>query len=149
MTLVVKLLSEHGCVPVRATPGAAGYDLFSAYDYVIEPKSRMLCATDIALAIPRGHYGRVGMICLIAAPRSGLALKNFIDIGAGVIDCDYRGPVGVLVFNFSDVSFKITKGDRIAQLILERISTPRVEVRQELPPTERGSGGFGSTGVSE
>jgi dUTP pyrophosphatase len=101
----------------------------------------MLCGTDIAVAIPEGHYGRV-------APRSGLALKNFIDVGAGVIDADYRGPIGVLIFNFGDVSFKIGRGDRIAQLILERISTPYVEVVQELPETERGSGGFGSTGVA-
>jgi dUTP pyrophosphatase len=80
------------------------------------------------------------------APRSGLALKNFIDVGAGVIDCDYRGAVGVLLFNFSDEPFKVRTGDRIAQLIIERISTPEVVIVDELPSTGRGAGGFGSTG---
>lgn len=80
------------------------------------------------------------------APRSGLALKNFIDVGAGVIDSDYRGPLGVLLFNFSDEPFQVRIGDRIAQLIIERISTPEVAIVDELPTTDRGAGGFGSTG---
>lgn len=82
------------------------------------------------------------------APRSGLAWKNSIDVGAGVIDVDYRGPVGVILFNHSDEEFKIARGDRIAQLILERISTPEVVEVEDLDETERNAGGFGSTGVS-
>ena len=82
------------------------------------------------------------------APRSGLAWKNSIDVGAGVIDYDYRGNVGVILFNLGDVDFEVKKGDRIAQLILEKISmAPAIEV-DELAATERGAGGFGSTGVS-
>ena len=97
--------------------------------------------TGIAIACPTGTYGRV-------APRSGLAVKKFIDTGAGVIDADYRGEVGVVLFNFSDQDFSVKVGDRIAQLVLEKICmVPAIEV-ETLSDTERGSGGFGSTGVS-
>jgi hypothetical protein len=84
----------------------------------------------------------------IIAPRSGLAWKHFIDVGAGVIDFDYRGPVGVVLYNHSDVPFEIKRGDRIAQMILERISMAGAQEVQELTETSRGEGGFGSTGVS-
>lgn len=97
--------------------------------------------TDIQIEVPEGHYGRV-------APRSGLAWKNSIDVGAGVIDEDYRGNVGVILFNFSDVNFEIKKGDRIAQLICERISYPTVVEVDTLSETARGEGGFGSTGTN-
>jgi dUTP pyrophosphatase len=93
------------------------------------------------MIIPHGHYGRV-------APRSGLAWKKSIDVGAGVIDEDYRGNVGVILFNFGDEDFVIKQGDRVAQLILEKISTPEVEEVDELPETSRGDGGFGSTGIN-
>jgi len=90
--------------------------------------------------IPEGCYGRI-------APRSGLASKNFIDVGAGVIDCDYRGNVGVLLFNFSEEQFIVNKGDRIAQLICEKIEYPELEQVDELDITERNTAGFGSTGI--
>jgi dUTP pyrophosphatase len=80
------------------------------------------------------------------APRSGLAAKHSIDTGAGVIDADYRGPVKVILFNFSETDFKISPGDRIAQLVLERIINPDVVVVEKLSETVRGIGGFGSTG---
>ncbi len=85
---------------------------------------------------------------LLVAPRSGLAHKHSIDVGAGVIDYDYRGNVGVILFNFSDKDFQISPGDRIAQLILERISMASVVEVADLDDTTRGAGGFGSTGVS-
>jgi dUTP pyrophosphatase len=81
------------------------------------------------------------------APRSGLASKHFIDTGAGVIDADYRGQVKVLLFNHNESDFEIKEGDRIAQLVLERIYTPEVVVVEELEESVRGAGGFGSTGV--
>lgn len=80
------------------------------------------------------------------APRSGLASKNFIDTGAGVIDADYRGEVKVLLFNHSEVDFEVKKGDRIAQLVLERIYTPEIVEVDNLEESVRGAGGFGSTG---
>ena len=138
--LRVKKLNENGRAPERASAFAAGYDISSAIDIIVPAKGKALVSTGISLAIPDGHYGRV-------APRSSLAVKNFIDVGAGVIDCDYRGPLGVVLFNFGDEEFVVKKGDRIAQLIITPIATPRVEVVEELDVTERGQGGFGSTGL--
>jgi dUTP pyrophosphatase len=91
--------------------------------------------------IPSEYYGRI-------APRSSLAWKNHIDVGAGVIDEDYRGPIGVVLFNHSSEEFKITQGDRIAQLIITKIITPDVIVVEDLDDTVRGIGGFGSTGTN-
>ena len=82
------------------------------------------------------------------APRSGLAAKNFIDTGAGVIDADYRGQVKVLLFNHNDTDFPVAEGDRVAQLIVERIVTPEVQEVAELEESVRGAGGFGSTGTN-
>ncbi len=98
--------------------------------------------TDLSLAIPPGTYGRI-------APRSGLALKHAIGVGAGVIDADYTGPIGVILFNHGQNDFTIKIGDRIAQLILEQILTPPVVQVKDIQHTERGSQGFGSTGVSK
>lgn len=80
------------------------------------------------------------------APRSGLASKNFIDTGAGVIDADYRGQVKVLLFNHAETDYEVKEGDRIAQLVLERIYTPEVAEVEDLEESVRGAGGFGSTG---
>ncbi|GFY57760.1 deoxyuridine 5'-triphosphate nucleotidohydrolase, partial [Trichonephila inaurata madagascariensis] len=120
---------------------AAGYDLYSAYDYVVPAQGKVLAMTDIQVQVPPGHYGRV-------APRSGLAVKNFIDVGAGVVDEDYRGNLGVVLFNFGSEPFKVMKGDRIAQFICEKISYPELEEVENLDDTERGKGGFGSTGTN-
>ena len=98
--------------------------------------------TGISVAIPEGCYGRI-------APRSGLAVKRFIDVGAGVIDADYRGGIGVVLFNHSGEDFVVKPGDRIAQLLLEKIETPTVKEAEELPDTKRGTDGFGSTGVGD
>nr|XP_021486967.1 deoxyuridine 5'-triphosphate nucleotidohydrolase, mitochondrial [Meriones unguiculatus] len=132
-------LSEHATAPTRGSARAAGYDLYSAYDYTIPPMEKAIVKTDIQIAVPSGCYGRV-------APRSGLAVKHFIDVGAGVIDEDYRGNVGVVLFNFGKEKFEVKKGDRVAQLICERIFYPDLEEVQALDDTERGTGGFGSTG---
>ena len=133
-------LSENAYTPTRGSKQAAGFDLYSAYDYEIEPLGKVLAKTDIQIALPDLCYGRV-------APRSGLAHKHFIDVGAGVIDQDYRGNVGVVLFNLNkDTAFKVNKGDRIAQLILERIYIPDLQELKSLDDTERGEGGFGSTG---
>lgn len=137
--LQVKKLVPEAQLPKRGSEHAAGYDLTSAVDCTIPPRSKALIKTGLSLAIPSGHYGRV-------APRSGLAAKHFIDVGAGVIDCDYRGELQVLLFNFNDSAFEVKVGDRIAQLLLEQISTPEVVQVEELSETVRGAGGFGSTG---
>ncbi|XP_051919696.1 deoxyuridine 5'-triphosphate nucleotidohydrolase, mitochondrial isoform X1 [Hippocampus zosterae] len=132
-------LSEHATTPTRGSTKAAGYDLYSAYDYSIDPMDKAVVKTDIQIAVPHGCYGRV-------APRSGLAAKHFIDVGAGVVDEDYRGNVGVVLFNFGKEQFKVKKGDRVAQLVCERIVYPELVEQEKLDDTERGAGGFGSTG---
>jgi dUTP pyrophosphatase len=139
--LKVKKLSSNAQIPVRASEKAAGYDLFAAYQVEIPKRGKALVGTDIAIAIPPGHYGRI-------APRSSLASKFGLDVGAGVIDEDYRGHVMVLLFNHSDKDYTVQKGERIAQLLLERISTPPIVEVEELDTTQRGSGGFGSTGTN-
>ncbi|GFR52482.1 hypothetical protein Agub_g15052 [Astrephomene gubernaculifera] len=139
--LLVKKLSDKATLPKRGSAGAAGYDLASAEEKVVPARGKALIKTDIAIRVPKGTYGRV-------APRSGLASKNFIDTGAGVIDEDYRGNVGVLLFNHSDEDFQVKVGDRVAQLVLERIAVPDVAEVEELDSTERGANGYGSTGVA-
>ncbi|KAI1849240.1 hypothetical protein JX266_005201 [Neoarthrinium moseri] len=139
--LLIKKLSDKARMPTRGSAFAAGYDMYAAQDTVIPSRGKALVETDIAIAVPAGTYGRV-------APRSGLASKNFIDTGAGVIDADYRGPVKVLLFNHGEADFKVAEGDRVAQLIIERIYTPEVVEVAELEASVRGAGGFGSTGTN-
>ncbi|KAI1660176.1 dUTPase-like protein [Daldinia decipiens] len=139
--LLIKKLSPAAKLPTRGSPFSAGYDLYAAHPTTIPSRGKALVDTDIAIAVPAGTYGRI-------APRSGLAAKHFIDTGAGVIDADYRGQVKVLLFNHSDADFAVAEGDRVAQLVVERIYTPEVLEVQELEESVRGAGGFGSTGTN-
>ncbi|KAK8963082.1 Deoxyuridine 5'-triphosphate nucleotidohydrolase [Platanthera guangdongensis] len=138
--LKVKKLSAQAILPTRASRLSAGYDLSSAIEAKIAARSKALIPTDLSIAIPEGTYARI-------APRSGLAWKHSIDVGAGVIDADYRGPISVVLFNHSDADFAVMPGDRIAQMIIEKIMLPEVVEIVDLDSTVRGSGGFGSTGV--
>ena len=140
--LRVKLLSPKATLPVKGTTLAAGYNLSSAQQLIIPVNGRALVQTDISLNVPKGTYGRI-------APRSGLAVKHGITTGAGVIDADYTGPIGIVLFNHGDQDFQIKEGDRIAQLILEQIANKPVIQVQELTQTTRGSKGFGSTGSQQ
>lgn len=119
MELQVKLLSQNGRLPVRATPQSAGYDLFAAADLIVPGHGMMKIPTGISIAFPLGYYGRI-------SARSGLALRHQINVGAGVIDADYRGEIGVILFNHSPNDFKVSCGDRITQLFLEAIINPEV-----------------------
>ena len=140
MPLGVKKLCYDACLPTRGSDGAVGYDLYSSEAATVPCQAgRALVGTGIALSIPDGLYGRV-------APRSGLAVKHCINVGAGVIDPDYTGEIKVVLFNHGEKDFEIKKGDRIAQLVLERCETPPIEEISIVEDTERGSGGFGSTG---
>uniref|UniRef100_A0A8C9Q9A2 Deoxyuridine 5'-triphosphate nucleotidohydrolase n=1 Tax=Spermophilus dauricus TaxID=99837 RepID=A0A8C9Q9A2_SPEDA len=125
-------MQKHTIALTPRSARAARYDLYSAYDYIIPPMEKALVKTDVQIALPSGCYGRV-------APCPGLAAKHFIDVRAGVIDKNYRGNVGVVLFNFGKEKFEVKKGDQIAQLICEEIFYPDKD-------TERDSGGFGSTG---
>lgn len=133
--LKFKRLSNNARKPTKSSEKAAGFDLYSAYDYKVDARGKELVKTDLAFEIPDGCYGRI-------APRSGLAWKYFIDVGAGVIDADFRGNLAVVVFNFGHHPFNIKAGDKIAQLICERIAYP--ELKEELDSLgETGRGGKG------
>lgn len=140
-SLRVFLRSENATLPTRGSVLSAGYDIYSSEEAVIPAQGQGLVGTDISVAVPIGTYGRV-------APRSGLAVKNGISTGAGVIDADYRGEVKVVLFNHAQKDFTIQKGDRIAQLVLEKIVMAEIKqiTAEELDITARGEGGFGSTG---
>lgn len=140
MSLGVKKLCYDAIVPTRGSDGAVGYDLYSSEDAIVPNQAgRALVGTGITVVLPTGVYGRV-------APRSGLAVKHCINVGAGVIDPDYTGEIKVVLFNHGSNDFEVKKGDRIAQLVLERCETPPIEEINIVEDTERGSGGFGSTG---
>lgn len=141
LPILFKKLSENTKIPERKSEYAAGYDLFAAEDFTLAPQTSYAVATNLAVAIPVGYYGRV-------APRSGLAFKNGIDVFGGVIDPDYRGDIKVILYNSKQFdSFKISKGDRIAQLVIEKYHDVSWRETNELPETERGKGGLGSTGT--
>ncbi|MGB8601169.1 MAG: dUTP diphosphatase [Rhizomicrobium sp.] len=128
-------------LPAYATSGSAGLDLLSTEECVIAPGKRALVATGIAIALPAGLEAQV-------RPRSGLAIKSGITVlnAPGTIDCDYRGEVKVALINHSDTAFAISRGMKIAQLVVARYE--RVEWDETaLPSSERGTGGFGSTGL--
>lgn len=139
MSLKVRRLTDLAFVPKRGTVFSAGLDLFSPVDCVVMPGERMLVKLDICIELDNGTFGHI-------LPRSSLSLKNGIHIGAGVIDSDYRGNVGVLLFNLSNEPFKISRGDRIAQLVVKKYEIVEPEEVFESSETERGTGGFGSTG---
>ena len=110
MALRVKKITPNAIMPKRGSPLSAGVDLSAAYDAVVPAGGKALIKTDLAVATPTNCYARI-------APRSGLALKKFIDVGAGVVDADYRGNVGVILFNHGPEDFPVARGDRIAQLL--------------------------------
>ena len=137
-SLQVKRLIPDAILPIRATEGSVGYDLFASEDLLIT--DRACISTGLSMIIPDGHYGRI-------APRSGLTVKFGLQVGAGVIDPDYRGEVKVVLFNHGKEAFQVKKGDKIAQLILEKVSVVNVVEVKELNETQRGEGGFGSSGM--
>jgi len=141
ISIPIKKLSDKAVIPTQGTSEAAGYDLYAAEDNVVYSMSRTLVKTNISIAIPEGYYGRI-------APRSGLAFKNGIDILAGVIDSDYRGDIGVVLFNTStNTEFKVKAGDRIAQIIIEKCHNVHWDIENDLSNSDRQNAGFGSTGV--
>lgn len=138
--LKVKTLSETAKLPTRGSTHAAGYDMYASATVTIPAGGRALVSTGLSIAVPVDCYARI-------APRSGLAVKNGIQTGAGVVDSDYRGEVRVLLFNQGEEDFEVNVGDRIAQMVLERVYTPVVQQTDDLEESVRGAGGFGSTGA--
>lgn len=128
-----------GHLPEYATVGAAGADLRASGHVEIPPGGRAAVPTGLRVQIPPGHVGLVW-------PRSGLAVRHGIDTLAGVIDSDYRGEVRVVLVNHGPEPFSIAPGERVAQLLLQRVERADFVAAPELEETERGGGGFGSTG---
>ena len=128
-------------LPARATPHAAGYDVRAAADVELAAGQIALVPTGLVMELPEGIECQV-------RPRSGLALKHGITLpnSPGTIDPDYRGELGIIVQNLGRESFKVARGDRIAQLVFARFEMPAIEEALGLADTARGSGGFGSTG---
>lgn len=139
---IVKVnLCKNAILPSKGSPGAAGFDLCALVENekVIEPGDRKLIDTGVRISLPSCCYARI-------APRSGLAVAG-IDIAAGVVDSDYTGCIKVLVVNNSKKMFTVKQGDRIAQMIIEKIINPIFIETDVLDSTNRGDKGFGSTGI--
>jgi dUTP pyrophosphatase len=137
--LQIVLLNEKAKVPTRAYEWDAGLDLYSTQNIILPPMERIPVKTGISMAIPQGFYGRV-------APRSGLAVKKGLDVMAGVVDSSYRNEITVVLINLGKDIVEINEGDKIAQMVIERCYSPNIMVVSELEDTDRGQGGFGSTG---
>ena len=129
-------------LPVHARPGDAGLDLRAAEGARLEPGERRLVPTGLAVAIPPGHAGLV-------LPRSGLAMQNGVTVlnAPGLIDSGYRGELKVLLINHGAEAVAIARGERIAQLVVQAVTAVCLVEAERLPDSERGSGGFGSTGT--
>jgi len=137
--LKFKKLDSKASLPTRGSSSAAGLDIYCMEDITIGPGARYLAKTGLAVAIPEGYYGRL-------APRSGLAMKQGLDVLSGVIDSDYRGEIGCLLYNTGNDTIHLPAQNKICQLIIEKIGMPTAVWADDLTDTARGSGGFGSTG---
>ncbi len=144
--ITVKVVQDDRDLPLPEyqTEGSAGMDVYSAASVVLKPGEVKLIPTGLRMAIPLGYEAHV-------RARSGLALKHGITVlnGIGTVDSDYRGPLGVILINLGTADFAIQKGDRIAQLVLNKCEQIVWDVADSLDETERGEGGFGSTGVHQ
>jgi dUTP pyrophosphatase len=144
MTVHIPTVADSLAVlPKPTTEGAAGADLCSIDTVIIEPMTAKLVRTGLKASIPRGY---AGFVC----SRSGLALKRQIIVlnAPGIVDSDYRGDIGVILFNLGTNPFQVVTGDRIAQMLIMAVEAAKFVEVSNLPPTVRGEGGFGSTGIS-
>ena len=142
MIIRFQKLNPQATIPQQAHPGDAGMDLVSIEAAEIAPGERRLVHTGLAVEIPVGFEGQV-------RPRSGLALKHGITVlnAPGTIDAGYRGEIGVVLANFGEATFKVEPGMRIAQLVIAAVAEVAIEVSDSLSSSERGTGGYGSTGA--
>lgn len=142
MQLDVKRLDPRAVLPVRAHADDAGLDLCALDGFTLKPGERALISTGLAIALPAGTVGLV-------VPRSGLAAKHGLTVvnAPGIIDAGYRGEIRVILLNTDgNDAIEVAAGERIAQLVVHQVEIPAVVEVDELPPTSRGEGGFGSTG---
>jgi dUTP pyrophosphatase len=142
LDVLISKLNRDALIPTYAKQGDAGADLYSIEETILAPGQRALVKTGIAIALPEGYVGLVH-------PRSGLALKNGISVvnTPGTIDSGYRGEIGVVLINHDlSESFTIKKGDRIAQLVIQKVEKAKFNIVEQLPDSQRSQGGYGSTG---
>ena len=141
INLKVKKLNKLAQIPEYQTQEAAGFDLHSVEDIIIKPNERKLIGSGLAFDIPKGYEIQI-------RPRSGLAYKHGITVlnSPGTIDSDYRGEIKVLLINHSNEDFEIKVGERIAQAVIQEVIQATFQEIEELSQTDRGAGGFGSTG---
>ena len=141
MTLKFKRIHPDAVLPAYAHPSDAGMDIRSVADMTVPARGRALVPTGLVVLLPPLYEAQV-------RPRSGLALKHGITVRntPGAIDSGCRGEIGVILFNSSDVDFQVKKGDRVAQVVIAPVTQPVIEEAQEIDETDRGAGGFGSTG---
>ena len=142
MTLAFKKIHPDAVLPAYAHKSDAGMDVRSVADIVIAPGGRALVPTGLVMMLPPGYEAQV-------RPRSGLALKHGVTVlnTPGPIDSGYRGEVGVILANFGDADFAVRKGDKIAQIVIASVTQPDIVESDAVDSTDRGAGGFGSTGV--
>ena len=142
MTLKFKRVHPDAVLPAYAHPSDAGMDIRSVEELVIPAGKRALVHTGLVILLPPLYEAQV-------RPRSGLALKAGVTVlnAPGTIDSGYRGEIGVILANFGDADFKVAKGDKIAQLVIAPVTQPEIEEAEVVDETDRGAGGFGSTGV--
>ena len=142
MTLRFKRIHPDAVLPSYAHPSDAGMDVRSVEDLVLAPGRRALVHTGLVMLLPPGYEAQV-------RPRSGLALKSGVTVlnTPGTIDSGYRGEVGVILINLGDSEFQVRKGDKVAQLVIAPVTQPEIAEADAVDETDRGAGGFGSTGV--
>ena len=142
MTLRFRKVHPDAVLPSYAHPSDAGMDVRSVEDVTIPPGGRALVHTGLVMLLPPMHEAQV-------RPRSGLALKSGITVlnTPGTIDSGYRGEVGVILVNLGDAGFAVKKGDKIAQIVVAPVTQPQIVETADVDETDRGAGGFGSTGV--
>ncbi len=140
MKIEVKKIYPEAKIPVRAHETDAGLDLFSVEEKTIQRGTRQVFGTGIALAIPEGYVGLIW-------DKSGLAAKNGLTCLGGVIDAGYRGEIFVTLANLGDEDYTVTEGQKVAQILIQRVKLPILEEVEELDETERGDKRFGSTGT--
>lgn len=138
-TLSVMKLEDGATLPSRSNLSDAGYDLYAVEETVIPARGRALVRTGISMAIPSGYAGLIW-------PRSGTAVKAGLDVLAGVVDSGYRGEVCVVLQNHSDSDYTVRVGDRAAQMLIQNVSSVNIEQVETLDDSDRGTGGFGSSG---
>ena len=140
ITIKIKKLNPDAILPSYAHDGDAGLDLYSSEDIDIPWGTRMMIPTGISIELPKGYVSLIW-------DKSGLAAKNGLKVLGGVCDCNYRGEYKVILLNTSNESYKVLKGNKIAQILIQPVEQVKIEEVKDLTDTTRGEGGFGSTGL--